>query len=53
MNFIYVYILFTSLTEPSILFKEGYELLDKIFSFWNILIANKNNHFGTIVHVKL
>ena len=52
MNFIYVYILFTSLTEPSILFQEGYEILDRIFSFRNILIANNNNHFDIIVHVK-
>ena len=52
MNFVYVYILFTSLTEPSILVQEGYELLDKILSFWNIWIANKNNHFYIIVHVK-
>ena len=52
MNFIYMYILFTSLTEPSILFQESYELLDRIFSFWNIFIANKNNHFDILVHVK-
>ena len=52
MNFIYVYILFTTLTEPSISFQERYELLDRIFSFWNILIANKNTHFDIIVHVK-
>ena len=52
MNYIYVYILFTFLTEPSISFQESYELLDRIFSFWNRLIANKNNHFDIIVHVK-
>ena len=52
MNFIYVYIFFTSLTEPSILFQESCELPDRIFSFWITFIANKNNHFDIIVHVK-